>query len=155
MVSCQVEPWSEALWADLKPLAEAHFEEVDGGVEPNRRLKLDLAIMAGLRDAGALLVLVARSAGRAVGYFTWQIALDPESEGLLAGYQGAWYVAPGYPRAALRLFDLSVAELKARGVQIVFPHHRTQGRGATLGRFFQRRGAKHIQQNYSLWIGTD
>jgi hypothetical protein len=39
-------------------------------------------------------------------------------------------------------------------VQCIFPHHRTQGRGARIGRFFMRRGAKHIQQTYSLWIGN-
>lgn len=153
MLEYRVEPWTDEIWADLRPLAEAHFEEVDGDVEPNRPLSLDLRIMAQLQAAGALLVLTAREAGRAVGYFTWQIAPDVESEGLIAGYQGAWYVEPGHPRAAMRLFDRSVEELRARGVHIVFPHHRTQGRGSGLGRFFVRRGAKHIQQNYSLWIG--
>lgn len=149
----QEEPWSEALWAEMRPLAEAHFAEVDGGVEANRPFRLDLRLMAHLRDAGGLLVVTARERGSPVGYFTWQISLDVESEGLLVGYQGAWFVAPGHPRIAVALFDESLRRLRARGVQHVFPHHRTQGRGANLGRFFLRRGAKHIQQTYSLWIG--
>lgn len=152
-IEVHAEPWTDQLWSQLKPLAEAHFEEVDGGVEPRRKLDLDLDLMRAMAAHDALLVVVARAAGEVVGYFTWQIALDIESRGLLVGFQGAWFVAPGYPGAAARLFDVSVEELRARGVKHVFPHHRAQGRGASIGRFFRRRGAKLIQFGYSLWIG--
>jgi hypothetical protein len=147
------EPWSEGLWAEARALAEAHFEEVDGGVEPRRPFALDETIMARLQAAGALRIVTARMDGRLVGYFTWNITLDPESRGLLIGQQGAWYVAPGHPRAAVMMFDASVELLKRCGVKCVFPHHRAQGRGAGLGKFFRRRGATKIQDTYSLWIG--
>lgn len=148
-----LEPWSAALWAEMKPHVEAHFEEVDGGVEPNRPFRLDLRLMQALADAGSLKAVIARLDGLLVGYLTWNITPDVESEGLLIAQQGGWYVAPGHPGVAARTFDVSVSELKARGVQCIFPHHRTQGRGARIGRFFMRRGAKHIQHTYSLWIG--
>lgn len=143
----------DQFWPDAKPLCEAHAAEVDGGVEPNRRFKLDERLTRGLEDAGVLKIFAARAGRKIVGYFTWNVHLDIESEGLLIGMQGAWYVAPGYPRAAALLWSSSVAGLKAMGVKCVFPHHRVQGRGSHLGRFFERRGAVKIQESYSLWIG--
>ena len=102
---------------------------------------------------GSLKIITARLAGRLIGYFTWTISPDPESRGLLLGLQGAWYVAPGYPRAAVKMFDESVRVLKSCGVKCVVPHHRLQGRGSGISRFFRRRGAVDIQHNFALWIG--
>ena len=148
-----VEPWTRDLWAEMRPLAEAHFEEVDGGVEPNRPFRLALPIMDALAAAGVLFVVTAREAGRLIGYFTWNLTTDVESEGLIIGQQGAWFVEQGHPRAAAGMFDASVAELRRRGARCIYPHHRVQGRGSGIGRFFARRGAKLIQHTYSLWIG--
>lgn len=147
-------PWGDAIWAEMKPLAEKHALEVDGGVEPRRRFKLDEAVMRSLAAAGVLHLIVARAAGKLIAYFTWNVMPDVESEGLIIALQGAWYVEPGYPRVAAMTFDASIDMLRNLGVQMIYPHHRTQGRGASIGRFFRRRGAKHIQQTYSLWIGT-
>lgn len=153
MLTVQEEPWSGDLWADMRASACTHFEEVDGGVEPKRPFKLDLRLMQAMADVGSLKVIIAREDGRLVGYFTWSIMLDVESEGLSVGHQGAWFVQPNNPRVAHRMFKASVAMLQAYGVQCIFPHHRTQGRGANIGRFFKSQGAKDIQRTYSLWIG--
>lgn len=149
-----VEPWSAGWWADARPLAEAHFAEVDGGVEPRRQFKLDGRLMGLMQEAGALHLVTARSGnGDMVGYFTWQTTLDVESEGLLIAQQGAWYAWNGHFRLAVRMFDFSMEHLRSLGVQCIFPHHRMQGRGCNIGRFFRRRGAKLIQHTYCLWIG--
>lgn len=148
-----VEPWSDGFWKEAEALATAHFEEVDGGVEPNRPFRLDCGLMAALSDAGALVIFTARAPSELVGYYTWNVSPDVESQGLLIAQQGAWYVSPGHPVAAVRMFDLAVEKLRAMGVKCIYPHHRVQGRGANIGRFFQRRGAKEIQRTYSLWIG--
>lgn len=153
MYDVGLEAWSDALWDEVRDLAEAHNHEVDDGVEPRRPFRLDRRLMAMMRDSGSLVIVIARQAGRPVGYFTWSVEPDVESEGLVIAQQGAWYVAPGHPRAAYLMFHESVAALKALGVQCIFPHHRTQGRGRALGRFFARLGAKEIQHTYSLWIG--
>ena len=147
------EPWSDAFWSEAQPLAVAHFDEVDGGVEPRRRLNLDAPFMQRLSDAGVLQLFTARADGELVGYYTWNVTNDVESAGLLIAQQGAWYVQNDRPRVACQMFDFAVGELKKMGVQCIFPHHRAQGRGAHLGRFFARRGAKKIQDTYSLWIG--
>lgn len=147
-----MEPWAR-IWPDAGLLAVAHAQEVDGGIEPRRRFQLDTEMMALLDAAGRLKVLSARRDGQMVGYFTWMLESDIESKGLLVAQQGAWYVAPEHPGAAVALFDRSVEELRALGVQCIFPHHRLQGRGAKLGKFFERRGAVEIQHTYQLWIG--
>jgi hypothetical protein len=147
-----MEPWA-SIWPEVNTLGTKHFEEVDGGVEPRRKFKIDTRLMEMMCNAGALKIIVAREAGKIIGYFTWQITPDVESAGLLIAQQGAWYVEPGYPKAAFALFKRSVKELKALGVQCIFPHHRVQGRGAHLGRFFQKQGAKEIQHTYVMWIG--
>lgn len=146
--------WNRSWYEEARALAEAHFAEVDGGIEPKRPFCLDLALMDALANAGALLIVEARQGSALIGYFSWQVSPDVESEGLLIAQQGAWYVKPGHFRAAAQTFDASLVLLRARGVQCAFPHHRTQGRGAHIGRFFQRRGAKPIQTTYSLWIGA-
>lgn len=149
-----LEPWTDELWSELWPLAECHSLEVDEGVEPRRPFKLDLNLMRLLAQSGSLKVVVARKAhGRPVGYYTWNVTPDVESEGLLIAQQGAWFVEPGRAGVAVLMFDCAVRELKALGVKCIYPHHRTQGRGRDIGKFFRRRGAKLIQHTYSLWIG--
>jgi hypothetical protein len=151
-VTVAVEPWSDTLYEqEMRPLVEAHAREV--GHDARGRFKLDLALMRVCAEHGALLVMVARRAGRMVGYLTWNISPDVEAEGLLIAQQGGWYVAPGQWRAATLLFDASIDVLRAEGVDRAFPHHRTQGRGKGLGRFFRRRGAWLIQHTYCLQIG--
>lgn len=149
----ELEPW-ESFWREACPLAEAHSAEVDSGVEPRRRFKVDERQMSLLQKYGVLKVFALRKDGALVGYLTWQVTKDLESEGLIIAQQGAWYVAPGHARGARLLFLKSVETLRDKfQVQHIFPHHRTQGRGDGLGRFFERLGAKKIQETYSLWIG--
>ena len=136
-----------------RALAEAHFEEVDGGVEPRRPFKLDRNLMRAMDELGVLKLITARIKGEMVGYYTWEVGPDVESEGLLIAQQGAWYVKPNHPLVAGRMFLMAVGILKAMGVKVIFPHHRTQGRGAHIGRFFEKMGAKRIQETYCLWIG--
>jgi hypothetical protein len=149
-----IEPFQH-FWREAKPLAEAHSAEVDSDVEPRRKFKVHEAGMEAMQDAGCLRVFALRKNRELVGYLTWQISLDLESEGLVIAQQGAWYVAPGNARGAHKLFTESVSTLRLMGVKHVFPHHRTQGRGDSLGRFFKRQGAKEIQHTFSLWIGDD
>lgn len=156
-VQIQAEPWSEQIESEGLALAEDHFEEVDYGIEPRRPFRLDCGIMRRIEAAGQLQLNTARVDGRLAGYCMWTVSLDPESAGLLIANQGPWFAAdkPEYRGLNLgtTLFRRSLDDLKARGVQCVFPHHRTQGRGAKLGTFFRRMGAKEIQRGYSLWIG--
>lgn len=150
-----VEPSWTVFWNQARDLAKSHFEEVDGGVEPRRKFQMDHPRMVALVAAGSTVLVNAKRDGQMVGYFTWSIMPDLESEGLLIGMQGAWYAAPGNWRAAVEMFDYSIEILRKIGVQCIFPHHRVQGRGANIGRFFIRRGATRTQTDYCLWIGQE
>lgn len=150
-----LESW-DTFWPDADALARRHWDEVDGGVEPRRVYAPDAAKMRALQTLGIMQIVTARQAGRLVAYATWNITPDIESMRLLIAQQGAWYAAPDAPRGAgYRVFEYSVAWLRSLGVHMIYPHHRTQGRGADLGPFFRRWGAKHIQNTYSLWIGGE
>lgn len=140
---------------EMEVIGFDHFDEVDGGVEPNRPYKLDTELLMGMWRIGSFKAITARVKGNLVGYCTWNIMPDVESKGLGVAHQGAWYVAEGYEhlRLGVKLFKASIVELRKFGVKNIFPHHRLQGRGARLGLLFQRMGAKEIQHTYSLWIG--
>src|ERR1700722_6387717 len=88
------ERWA-TVWPEIEVLAKAHSVEVDGGVEPRRKFKIDREQFGRMDSARVIPFIIARQSGRMVGYFTWQVALDPESFGLLIGLQGAWFVEPG------------------------------------------------------------
>lgn len=153
----ELEVWREpfaAIWPEVQSLGEEHFVEVESGIEPKRKFKIDARQLHTLCMGGVLLTITARIDGRLVGYLMWHMMNDLESAGLRIALQGPWFVAPSAPRKTARfLWDRAISELKLSGVECIFPHHRLQGRGAGLGRFFTKRGAKPIQQTYSLWIG--
>ena len=147
------EPW-EALWPGINELAEIHASEV----EPTspRRFKVDAQRMAVGCRLGLIRIYTARIDGELAGYCSWNLSWDLESEGLPIATQGAWFVKPGAPWGlAAKLFMESLEGLRGIGIQCVFPHHRVQGRGAQLGKFFTRLGAVRIQETYMLWIGKE
>lgn len=148
------EPFGSA-WPESQALTLKHFLEVEVGVSPHRRLEPDTENLGLLSRKNFLICITARVAGRLIGYFTWTVTRDLESKGLLIANQGAWYLQPGFPRVASRMFDRSIAELKLMGVRCIFPHHRLHGRGKSLGRFFKRRGAVETKAEYMMWIGDD
>lgn len=146
------ESWAE-FWRDAAPLVALHFDEVDGGVEPRRKMKVDTEQMALADYSGHLKLWTARQGFELLGYILWTVSYDPESKGLLVAQMGPWFALPGHAGTGARLFDASLAGLKGLGVQCCYPHHRLQGRGSRLGHFFAARGAKEIQHTFSLWIG--
>ena len=147
------EPFA-SIYPECEVLGRRHFNETDEGVEPRRQWFLQAAPLELANRSGYLRTWSARQKGQLVGYIFWHVLPDVESGGMLIANQGAWFVSPSAtPRTARLLWDRSIADLKAIGVQLVNPHHRMQGRGAQLGKFFIKQGAKPIKQEYSLWIG--
>lgn len=147
----------EESWHDMAIEAEAlgrhHFMETDEGIESRRPWKLDMRLMSLIADAGIFCIMAARDGEKLIGYHFWKIGPDVESEGLLIAEHGPWFCLPDYPGIGKRLLLESLPALKKRGVQVCYPHHRLQGRGARLGVLYKRLGAKEIQHTYSLWIG--
>lgn len=153
-VEIALEPWDK-IGSEFLALGLRHFEEVDGGVEPKRKVNPVSDLFALMDAIGTQKIWGARIDGELVGYLAWSIEPDAECGGVLIAKMGPWFVSPDCPdrRAALMLWNRSIAELRLMGVQCAYPHHRLQGRGANLGNFFKRQGAKEIQVTYSMWIG--
>jgi len=52
----------------------------------------------------------------------------------------------------VKMLDRAIAEFKKIGVEFAYFHHTVTGRGANLGRLFERRGAKLLGYNYVMKI---
>lgn len=146
-----LEPWS-ACEQEADALGKIHFNEVND--DSNRPYKLDHSAMTMLAFSGNLVVITARLAGKLIGYALWTVQKDPESADLLAAEQGPWFVEPSHPRVALDTWERSLRELQRMGVRLLTLHHLFKGRGASLKKFYERQGAKHVKEVYQLWIGT-
>jgi hypothetical protein len=148
------EAW-ETVWPEIDPIFAEHFGEVEGDLAAQRPYKLDEPAMRDAHARGQLRITTARVGGELAGYCMWLVTPDVESKGTLIAQHGPWFVKKQFAHLLLgpKLFDASVEDLRAIGVKVAFPHHRLQGRGAKLGKFFQRRGAVETQRTYSMWLG--
>lgn len=99
---------------------------------------------------GTIKCLVARRRGELIGYLGFSIGFDMESRGALIANQLTWYVRPGHYAVAARMLDWLIAECIRLGVKFLYLSHPERGRGKTLGRFFERRGAMHTGNTYTL-----
>ena len=144
----------DSIWPDCDVLGQNHFKEVEFGVDSRRQFALDTLQLSLLSERGILRVISGRTLqGELRGYLTWNVGSDPESRGLLIAVQGAFYVVPGNAKLGLMMWEESIEVLRRLAVNCVFPNHRLEGRGKTLGKFFRRQGAKLIKHEYMLWIG--
>lgn len=146
--------WPE-LWPEIDNLGLQGFAEVNAGLVAERPYRLDCGLLQRLDDQGILRTVIARRGSCLIGYIMWLVSKDIESAGLLVASQAAWYTLPGqgYGGVAGKLWDKSIEELKRLGVQMLLPHVRRQGRGKSLGRWLEARGAKPLAELYCLWIG--
>jgi hypothetical protein len=133
-------------WQELERLVLLEVNEV----EEQRPFGPDWASMKTLNEAGIFQVLIARVDGKMVGYFSWLVDFDLESKGTLIVNQSAWFVEEGYPIVAVKMLNRAIAEFKKIGVEFAYFHHTVKGRGAGLGRLFERKGAKLLGYNYVL-----
>jgi len=149
------ESW-DSVWPEIDAVFAEHFSEVEGDLASNRPYKLDEPAMRAMNATGQLRIFTARVDGALAGYCMWSVTKDVESAGMLIAQHGPWFVREAFKHLWLgpKLFDASIADLRAIGVKNAFPHHRLQGRGAKLGAFFKRRGAVKMQETYSMWLGA-
>lgn len=157
IISIGVERWA-TIADEVGSLASAHFSEVEGPLEAKRPFKLNFKMMQMLDNVGVLRVITSRIDSRLVGYCSWNVNDDIESEGLLIALQGALYVDPLFARygLGLKMIKWSINYLRKLGVKCLFIHHRNRGRGKRLDRVFTNGlHAIPIKSEYFLWIGED
>ena len=148
------ERW-DSLWPEIDALFADHFDEVEGELAASRPYNLDEPLMRQMNAIGMMRIWTARVDGVLAGYCMWEVTPDVESAGAMIAQHGPWFVRKSYAHLMLgpKLFDASIAGLRAAGVRHAFPHHRLQGRGAKLGAFFRRRGAIETQRTYHMTLG--
>lgn len=129
---------------EIRGLAALEHEEI----KEERKLEADWKTMQIINEKGNFRVLVARVDGEMVGYLSFFIDFDLESYGTLIVNQAAWFVKKGYPVVAVRMYEKAMEEFKRMGVKFVYLHHTIHGRGAKLGRFFEKKGARLLGYNY-------
>lgn len=131
---------------ELERLALQEQDEI----EEERPFRPDWKSMRILNEAGTFQILTARVDNKMVGYFTWLLDFDIESKGTLIASQAAWFVEKGYPIVAVKMLDRAISEFKKMGVEFAYLHHGIKGRGANLGRLFERKGARLLSHNYVI-----
>jgi hypothetical protein len=144
--------------AESEGLAAEHYVEANAGWREHHPLRVNVALAVQLERAAGFRTYGARINGRLVGYLTWSISPDIESDGVLMADQGAFYVSQDQ---SLRKFQIgwkllrhSEDDLKAIGVHSLQFHHPVHGRGARAGVMLRRLGATPNQNRYVKWIGA-
>jgi GNAT superfamily N-acetyltransferase len=119
LIELQQERFS-AVRNEIGPLWDAHYDEVDRNTF-GLPLDPDWNRYAVLDDAGLLLIVTARLAGKLVGYVFALVDTHLHYRSTLFASLDLYYLAPAHRggRTALRLFLALSAALKARGVKRV------------------------------------
>lgn len=143
-------------WARLRPEAEtlwpAHYAEL---CQDKARMPMgpDLKWYEACEALGMLQVVVARSAGRVVGYQISLIRPHTHYSSVLCSFEDTFYLDPQYRKGlcGVKLISESLRLLAARGVQRAFfmsiESHPTD-------RIFQYLGFKRTHTTWSKWIGA-
>lgn len=153
MIFVTEEPWARVA-TECEALGEAHHIEATAGLEGPFRFNREA--VANLDAAGAWRVFTAReTGGRLLGYCTWLRGFSIEADAPLNMVMAHLYVMPDAARHGLgaQLLDMSRRTFKREGVVMLKLHHTMHGRGAKLGRFFERMGAVEQTREYLLRIG--
>lgn len=134
---------------ELEELAREEHKEMEVGWRP---FGPDWESIFAMQRMGTFHILTARKGyqGELVGYLTWMLDFDTESYGTLIVHQCAWFVKKGNFRVAVRMFDWARDEWERLGVRFAYLHNTEFGRGKTLGKFFEKRGAVHVSNTYAL-----
>jgi GNAT superfamily N-acetyltransferase len=160
-VDYQIEPILTA-WPDIKPLIEAHWEEVALNKD-----KIKLAINEDYyrkREADGSLVMVTvrdpneRSwyfdPGKLVGYCILLIMPHPHYKNDTMALFDVYYVRPEYRkgRVGLNMFKFVEAKMRERGVVKMIAGNKLH---RDIGRLFEHLGWTEIERTFSKYIGDE
>lgn len=120
MITYAVEPWS-TFKAEAAPLWEAHWEEI--AINRDKiKLEVDYASYDAYERLGVLHVVVARDAGKIVGYFLAFVRPHLHYASSLSAITDVYFLLRSYRkgRTGIALFQFAEKSLKARGVEKIF-----------------------------------
>lgn len=150
MITFMVEPWS-SVWPELQPHWNAHWEEV--AVNKDKfGLDIDFEAYADYERRGCLHVVVARDAGKVIGYHLSIVRPHLHYKQTLNAFTDVYYIAPPYRKGSvgIKLFREVEKTLKARGVVKMFTGTKLS---LDRGRIFEHLGWSETERLYTKWIG--
>lgn len=148
------EALTDSFIAEATELAALAYEEHKQFLPLQWGFAPDFVALRALAQSDALLVFGGRVNGRLRAYLTWMVYKDLENSNALVSQQGAWFVHKDHGIGlGIRLYKYSIQVLKSKGVQAVYTHSMTYGRGARLRRFFESQGGKPQSIQFLTWIG--
>lgn len=160
MITCCAERAHDCL-EELKPLFQPHWEEL---ALDKDKVPLDPDYQAYLEaeDRGELLLVVARDAGKVVGYFVGFVRPHLNYRTCIVLQMAIFWLAPEYrdedslgtierEMLCTDLFDLVKREAVARGVQR--PYYGSKFHKDASG-LFETLGMHEVERYYSAWWGS-
>lgn len=148
------EPWL-AVGDACEALGAAHHVEATEGLEGPYRL--DRGAIGRADAAGMWRVIVARVDNEIVGYCCWTVEVNVEADAPATMRHGPFYVAPDASlrrhHLGRRLLDVSRTTFAREGIKVLRVHHTMHGRGARVGRLYERMGAIEYERQYIMRIG--
>lgn len=157
MITYAVEPWSQ-VWPELSALWDEHWREVAINQDVIR-LDPDIEAYNATERAGMLHVVVAREAGRVVGYHISFVRPHFHYRHSLSAITDVYFIRATHrgPRTAIRFFEAVEATLRARGVQKVFTgtklHIAPNGHALNQGRLLEHLDYVETERLYTKVIG--
>lgn len=159
MIAFSVEPLFPDAIEEMKPLFEAHRDEVGhrlpGSDKPCWELNPDYDRYKTMHDAGMLHLCTARDeSGRLVGYYL-NILIDlPHYRHVKAAVSDIFFILPAYRRGTVgaRLFKFMADEVVKAGCKTVKAHCKSYH---DIGPMLTRMGFYEIERVYSLVLAED
>lgn len=141
-----MEPLSDALVEELRPINDAIAAELDG-----ETAAVDYDLWKALNERGRYVVFTARHEGALIGACTVHVQEAARSRSLVA-HEDAMYVRPEHRvgRLAFRFTEYVIARLTEIGVRDFSVTARV---GTRSERFFDRIGMRLVAHEYRMRIG--
>ena len=120
MITYQLEQWS-SYYPDCLPLWREHYDEFRPFHKGRLVFGPDIEMYRELDRLGLLNIMVARSAGKMVGYCLVVIRRHPHYQNI-CGFEDSYFVTQDYRHGwnGIRLIQRSIAELARRGVTVSY-----------------------------------
>lgn len=144
MIEFAKEPISSELTAEIMPLAEAHFKEIDPFSDKPQTLQTEF-----YKDASPYVrVFTARDNGTLVGYAVFILVKHPHYQDSLQAQQDLLYLDAQFRKGLIgyQFMKWCDQQLEDEGAEIIYQF--SSGR-RDIGPILNRLGYKPIQQLYS------
>lgn len=151
MITFSIERFSD-VYREMYPLLVEHYDEISQHKERGISLEPQADVYAAREAAGSLLMVIARDAGKIVGYFVAVIAPALHYQSCLTCSPDIFYVKAERRRdgTAADMFRFVEKELKRRGVKAWMVGSKY---AHDVTKLFEYVGFEPFEVTYVKWLG--